>query len=306
MTNEERNNAIRCVKKWSEENPYLQTYKTCLEALEQCQATDVAEHLFCDRNICVSNEYSGIGCDKCICNTKDGYCQQEDLEEVIPIESVACKNIDIDRIAQEYFDDRESEFEMDEIFVLAKKGLAINKIKEDIKAEIDFHSTTFKDGMRYIPKDMALDIINRTTSKIDTNKTADKRYTLTIIFTPDKCQVLMVLHNKQHMLNFVGGHIEPGEDEMEASYRELFEETGITKDDVDLKFIQSETSSFPDSEWYLYITAGILKYDVELKEEKNSLHWVSVIDNRVLLGDTFGDGNCYVYVRRSLSALNEE
>ena len=134
----------------------------------------------------------------------------------------------------------------------------------------------------------------------------DKRYTLTMVFTPNKAQVLMVLHNKQHMLNFVGGHIEPGEDEMEASYRELFEETGITKDDVELKYIQSEISSFPNSEWYLYITAGILKHDVELKEEKNSLHWVSVIDNRVLLGDTFGDGNCYVYVRRALLALEEE
>ncbi len=58
---------------------------------------------------------------------KEGYRQREDPEEVVPIESVACKNIDIDRIAQEYFDDRESEFEMDEIFALAKKGLAINK-----------------------------------------------------------------------------------------------------------------------------------------------------------------------------------
>ena len=37
MTAEERDNAIRCLKKWSEEAPYLQTYKTCLEALE---ATD--------------------------------------------------------------------------------------------------------------------------------------------------------------------------------------------------------------------------------------------------------------------------
>ena len=45
MTEEERDNAIRCVKKWSEEAPYLQTYKTCLEALEQQRWIPVSERL---------------------------------------------------------------------------------------------------------------------------------------------------------------------------------------------------------------------------------------------------------------------
>lgn len=35
MTREERENAIRCLKLWIEREPQLQTYKTCLEALEQ-------------------------------------------------------------------------------------------------------------------------------------------------------------------------------------------------------------------------------------------------------------------------------
>lgn len=35
MTREERENAIRCLKLWIEREPYIQTYKTCLEALEQ-------------------------------------------------------------------------------------------------------------------------------------------------------------------------------------------------------------------------------------------------------------------------------
>jgi 8-oxo-dGTP diphosphatase len=136
----------------------------------------------------------------------------------------------------------------------------------------------------------------------------DKRYTLTVVFAPNRAQVLMVLHNKQHMLNFVGGHIEPGEDEMEASYCELFEETGITKDDIDLKFVQSEhcIASFANPEWYLYVTTGVLKHDVEFKEEKNSLHWVFVTDDHVLLHDTFGNGNCFVFMQRALLALEDE
>ena len=35
MTREERENAIRCLKLWIEREPQIQTYKICLEALEQ-------------------------------------------------------------------------------------------------------------------------------------------------------------------------------------------------------------------------------------------------------------------------------
>ena len=90
MTREERDNAIRCIKKWSEEQPYLQIYKTCLEALE-CQTVNEADQLSCDRNICTLNEYNGIGCAGCICATGSGACQKDDLEEVMPVENVPCE-----------------------------------------------------------------------------------------------------------------------------------------------------------------------------------------------------------------------
>lgn len=48
----------------------------------------------CDRNICVSNEYNGIGCDECICNTKDGLCQKEDIEEATPVDDMPCDDLD--------------------------------------------------------------------------------------------------------------------------------------------------------------------------------------------------------------------
>ena len=41
----------------------------------QPQAADKTETLYCDRNICISNEYNGIGCDECICRTTEGGCQ---------------------------------------------------------------------------------------------------------------------------------------------------------------------------------------------------------------------------------------
>ena len=131
------------------------------------------------------------------------------------------------------------------------------------------------------------------------------RYTLTLVFDPSIQKVLMVIHHKQGMLNFVGGHIEPNENEMEASYRELYEETGITKDDIELKFVQSEhcIAPFANPEWYLYITTGILTHDVELKPEKNELCWINCTDTNILLNNSFGDGNCLVFLRRALLAL---
>lgn len=46
---------------------------------------------------------------------------------------------DIDRIASEYFDDKESEHEMDEVFDLAKKALEERKedVLDKIRAEIE-------------------------------------------------------------------------------------------------------------------------------------------------------------------------
>ena len=135
-----------------------------------------------------------------------------------------------------------------------------------------------------------------------------KRYTLTLVFNQQLSQVLLVMHHEQNMFNFIGGHIEDKEDEMDASYRELYEETGITKDDIDLVHVQSEYSwlDMPsNTEWYLYITAGVLKHDVELKEEKNKLYWVSPYNTEIILDKTFGDGNCLVYLRRAIRRLSQ-
>jgi len=48
MTNEERENAIRCLKLWIEREPQIQTYKTCLEALEQQPCEDIAQERYKD------------------------------------------------------------------------------------------------------------------------------------------------------------------------------------------------------------------------------------------------------------------
>lgn len=131
------------------------------------------------------------------------------------------------------------------------------------------------------------------------------RCTLSIILNKDKSKVLMSFHTKQQMYNFVGGHIEEGEDELAASYREVFEETGISSNDIVLNFLGEEHTfiSYSNFEFYLYITTGVVESDIELKPEKNPLFWADINDLDKLLYNSFGEGNCYVYLKRALELL---
>ena len=134
---------------------------------------------------------------------------------------------------------------------------------------------------------------------------------LTIIFDKTCEHVLMCFHSKQYMYNYVGGHIKPSEDPVEASYRELYEETGITKDDVNLAFVRRESVTcnsryYPQPCWNMTVMAGVLNKDVELKPEKNDLMWVDITDTNTLVLATFGNGNCYTYMKEALSILNLE
>lgn len=128
--------------------------------------------------------------------------------------------------------------------------------------------------------------------------------TLSIVINPEHDRVLMCYHNKQHMWNFIGGHVEECEDSMDASYRELEEETGITREDIELMFVRHESvSSSWCSPWMMYVTTGVLKKPVELKEEKNNLKWIELTDFKTIVDESFGFGNCLCFLRESLATL---
>ena len=131
--------------------------------------------------------------------------------------------------------------------------------------------------------------------------------TLTIVLNMEMDKVLMCYHNKQRMHNFIGGHVNEGEPGMDASYRELLEETGITSDDVDLQFVRLEKASSPLYDPYeLFITCGVLKNRVKLHQEKNILNWVYIKDVDLISDQTFGMGNCLVYLREAVTILGME
>ena len=119
-----------------------------------------------------------------------------------------------------------------------------------------------------------------------------KQYNVIVIFNKDMTKTLMCKRTKEPymgMYNLVGGKIEKENDGLNEAYRELVEETNISKDDVELKhFMNIEYVSFNKS---LEVYYGVLNKDVELVEEVNKLEWVDINDNFFDMTRYAGEGN---------------
>lgn len=91
------------------------------------------------------------------------------------------------------------------------------------------------------------------------------------------------------MYNLVGGKIEKENDGLNEAYRELVEETNITKDDIVLTHFMNLTYVKWDKELEVYY--GVLNQDVELIEEVNKLEWVDINENFFDMTRYAGEGN---------------
>ena len=117
-----------------------------------------------------------------------------------------------------------------------------------------------------------------------------RKLNLIVVFNKNLDKALFCIRAKQPykgLYNFVGGKVEEGETNDEAAYRELFEETGISKSDINL-------DHFMDINYFKYenniqVYYGILQNEVKLVEEKNKLEWVEINEN--LLDNSTFAGN---------------
>lgn len=117
-------------------------------------------------------------------------------------------------------------------------------------------------------------------------------YNLIVVFSADGEKMLMCRRIKdpyKGLINFVGGKIEAGENGIDAAYRELFEETGIMREDIALVHLMDFT--YPLDPCYVEVYAGQLKRDVSVKDEENPLFWSGLDCDFFDMRQYAGEGN---------------
>lgn len=101
-----------------------------------------------------------------------------------------------------------------------------------------------------------------------------------VVFNKDKSEVLFCKRTKEPFkgqYNFVGGKVEKDESSINAAYRELEEETGISAEDIKLYRMMDITYYHLNFVLELYV--GRLQEEMELVEEVNPLEWLSIEEN---------------------------
>ncbi len=119
-----------------------------------------------------------------------------------------------------------------------------------------------------------------------------KKMNIIVIFDKNIQKILMCKRTKEPykgMFNFVGGKIENENYGLNEAYRELKEETNITKNDIKLIYFMNISYIKWDKELEVYY--GILNKNVNLIEEVNKLQWVSINDNFFDINKYAGEGN---------------
>lgn len=117
-------------------------------------------------------------------------------------------------------------------------------------------------------------------------------YNAIVVYNNTSNRMLMCKRRKnpyKGLSNFVGGKIEQNENGLDAAYRELEEETHITKDDIILSHLMDFT--YPLDNCYLEIYVGKLNKSVEVYGDENELYW-SELDKNFFDATLYaGEGN---------------
>ena len=133
-----------------------------------------------------------------------------------------------------------------------------------------------------------------------------KKFNIIIVYNYNNSKILMCKRKKEPFkdkLNLVGGKIENDEDDLKASYRELNEETGITKENINLKHLINFDYLFQDMQLQVYM--GKLRNQIELVEEVNELFWIEVTSDFWNVDKFAGDGNIWHMIKYSDNYINE-
>lgn len=117
-------------------------------------------------------------------------------------------------------------------------------------------------------------------------------YNIILVYNKEGDQLLLCKRSKdpyKGLYNLVGGKIDPGEDGLSAAYRELYEETGISKEDITLKHLMDFTYYY--QECYVEVYVGKLNKAVDLVEEVHELFWSDLNHDFFDMNIYAGEGN---------------
>ena len=119
-----------------------------------------------------------------------------------------------------------------------------------------------------------------------------KKYNVIIVYSNDEKNILFCRREKEPykgMFNLVGGKIEDGEESSLAAYRELEEETGISKEDITLTHVMDMNYELKNMSLEIY--AGKLNKNKEVIDEVNKLYWIDSKDDFYSNEKYAGEGN---------------
>jgi|GEM_PF-370051 len=117
-------------------------------------------------------------------------------------------------------------------------------------------------------------------------------YNVIALFNAEIDKLLMCTRKKEPykgLNNLVGGKIEAGEDGLAAAYRELAEETGVTRSDVILTHLMDFTYHL--SNCYVEVYVGKLKSNIEVFGDENDLYWSGLSHDFFDMDKYAGEGN---------------
>ncbi|MCL2461954.1 MAG: NUDIX domain-containing protein [Defluviitaleaceae bacterium] len=117
-------------------------------------------------------------------------------------------------------------------------------------------------------------------------------YNIIMLYDRDASHILMCRRRKdpyKGLINLIGGKIEPGEDGLDAAYREMYEESGAKRENVSLTHVMDFVYHF--QECYVEAYAGRLKEAVEVKGDENELFWSDLERDFFDMNLYAGEGN---------------
>jgi 8-oxo-dGTP diphosphatase len=111
------------------------------------------------------------------------------------------------------------------------------------------------------------------------------------VFNPSASKALFCKRRKEPykgLYNLVGGKIEPGEEGLDAAYRELREETSIS----DIKLVHlMDFTYFLKGACRIEVYAGRLTEEAEVHGDEKELEWFDVTEDFFDMGRFAGEGN---------------